>query len=49
MDFLSELFQFFKSRRKIWLLPIVLIMMALGGLLILAQGSVFAPFLYTLF
>ena len=49
MDFLSELFQFFKSRRKIWLLPIVLIMMALGGLLILAQGSVLAPFLYTLF
>jgi len=49
MDFLSELFQFFKSRRKIWLLPIVLIMVALGGLLILAQGSVLAPFIYTLF
>ena len=49
MDFLSELFQFFKSRRKVWLLPVVLIMVALGGLLILAQGSVLAPFLYTLF
>ena len=49
MDFLSELFQFFKSRRKIWLLPIVLIMVALGGLLILAQGSVLATFIYTLF
>lgn len=49
MDFLAELFQFFKSRRKVWLLPIVLIMVALGGLLILAQGSVLAPFIYTLF
>ena len=49
MDFLSELFQFFKSRRKVWLLPIVLIMLVLGGLLILAQGSVLAPFIYTLF
>ena len=49
MDFLSELFQFFKSRRKVWLLPVVLIMVALGGLLILAQGSVLAPFIYTLF
>lgn len=49
MDFLSELFQFFKSRRKVWLLPMVLIMVALGGLLILAQGSVLAPFIYTLF
>ena len=49
MDFLSELFQFLKSRRKVWLLPIVLIMLVLGGLLILAQGSVLAPFIYTLF
>lgn len=49
MSFLSELFQFFKSRRKVWLLPVVLIMVALGGLLILAQGSVLAPFIYTLF
>lgn len=49
MDFLIELFQFFKSRRKLWLLPVVLIMLALGGLLILAQGSVLAPFIYTLF
>lgn len=49
MEFLSELFQFFKSRRKVWLLPIVLVMVALGGLLLLAQGSVLAPFIYTLF
>jgi hypothetical protein len=49
MDFLVELFQFFKSRRKIWLLPLVVFMVVLGGLLMLAQGSVLAPFIYTLF
>jgi hypothetical protein len=49
MGFLVELFQFFKSRRKLWLLPVVVVMLVLGGLLILAQGSVVAPFIYTLF
>ncbi len=49
MAFLIELFQFFKSRRKLWLLPVVLFMVVIGGLLVLAQGSVLAPFLYTLF
>ena len=49
MDFLVELFQFFRSRRKLWLLPVVIFMLAIGGLLVLAQGSVLAPFLYTLF
>lgn len=49
MDFLAELFQFFKSRRKVWLMPLVIVMLVLGGLLILAQGSILAPFIYTLF
>ncbi|NGZ06951.1 MAG: hypothetical protein G8237_11410 [Magnetococcales bacterium] len=49
MSFLAELWAFLRSRKKIWLLPIVIIMTALGGLLILAQGSVVAPFIYTLF
>lgn len=49
MSFLAELFQFLKSRRKIWMLPIIIVMLVLGGLLILAQGSVLAPFIYTLF
>jgi hypothetical protein len=49
MSFLSELWRFLKVRKKFWLLPIVLVMLALGGLLILAQGSVIAPFVYTLF
>jgi hypothetical protein len=49
MSFLAELFTFFKMRKKLWLTPLLLIMLALGGLLILAKGSVVAPFIYTLF
>ena len=36
-------------RKKLWLMPIIIVMMLLGGLLMLAQGSVVAPFIYTLF
>jgi len=49
MDFLKELLAFFKARKKLWLAPIILIMAALGGLLVIAEGSVLAPFIYTLF
>ena len=49
MDFLIELFSFLKSRKKLWLAPIISVMLILGGLLILAEGSVVAPFIYTLF
>jgi hypothetical protein len=49
MSFLKELWAFLKERKKLWLLPIILGMVLLGGLLILAQGSVVAPFIYTLF
>jgi hypothetical protein len=49
MSFLAELWQFLKVRKKLWLLPIVLLMLGLGGLLILAKGSAVAPFIYTLF
>jgi len=49
MQFLKELFQFLKARKKFWLLPIILVMLVFGGLLILAQGSAVAPFIYTLF
>ena len=44
-----EILNFLKHRKKFWLLPIILIMFIFGGLLILAQGSVVAPFIYTLF
>lgn len=49
MSFLKELWAFLKARKKIWLLPMIIVMLVLGGLLILAQGSVIAPFIYTLF
>ena len=49
MQFLKELFTFLRRRRKLWLAPIIIVMVILGGLLILAQGSVIAPFVYTLF
>jgi hypothetical protein len=49
MSLLIELWQFLRARKKFWLLPIILVMLLLGGLLILAQGSAIAPFIYTLF
>jgi hypothetical protein len=50
MSFIKELWKFLRVRKKLWLLPIVVVMVALGGLLILAaKGSVVAPFIYTLF
>ncbi|PJJ79001.1 hypothetical protein CLV77_3160 [Brevirhabdus pacifica] len=49
MSFLAEMWQFLKARKKLWLAPIIVVMAVLGGLLVLAQGSVVAPFLYTLF
>jgi hypothetical protein len=48
-DFLLELWTFMKVRKKFWLLPIILLLLILGGLLVLAQGSAVAPFIYTLF
>ncbi|MCR9112021.1 MAG: DUF5989 family protein [Rhodobacteraceae bacterium] len=49
MDLIKELWTFLKAKKKLWLAPIILVMLILGGLLILAQGSVVAPFIYTLF
>ena len=49
MEFIKEMWAFLRSRKKLWLLPLVLMMVLLGGLLVLAQGSVIAPFIYTLF
>ena len=49
MSFLFEFWDFLKVRKKFWLLPIILVMLILGGLLILGEGSVIAPFIYTLF
>lgn len=49
MDFLKELWLFLRARKKLWLAPIIIVMLILGGLLILVKGSVVAPFIYTLF
>jgi len=49
MAFVAELWRFLKARKKLWLLPIVVITVALGGLMVLAQGSAVAPFIFTLF
>ena len=49
MDFLKELWMFLKLRKKFWLLPIILVMLLLGFLLVVAEGSALAPFIYTLF
>jgi hypothetical protein len=44
-----ELLAFLRARRKLWMLPLIMIMVGIGGLLILAKGSAVAPFIYTLF
>jgi hypothetical protein len=49
MRFLGELWRFMRTRRKYWLLPSLLVLLLLGGLIALAQGSAVAPFIYTLF
>ena len=49
MDILRELWTFLKVRKKLWLAPIITIMLIIGSMLIFAQGSVLAPFIYTLF
>jgi hypothetical protein len=49
MSFLRELWQFLKTRKKFWLLPIILVIFIMGALLVAAEGSVVAPFIYTLF
>ena len=49
MSFLIEFWQFLKIRKKMWLLPILVVLLIFGGLIILSQGSAVAPFVYTLF
>ena len=49
MSFLAELWDVMKVRKKFWLLPILIMMVLLGGLIVLTQGSAVAPFIYTIF
>jgi len=48
-EFVRELWGFLRERKKFWLLPILLFLLLIGVLLVLSQGSVMAPFIYTLF
>lgn len=49
MFFIRDLWTFLRSRKKLWMLPILMVMLLLGALLLLAQTSAIAPFIYTLF
>jgi hypothetical protein len=48
-ELLKDLWSFMRVRKKFWLAPIILILLLLGGLVVLTQGSAVAPFIYTLF
>ena len=49
IELIKDLWGFMKARKKFWLAPIIVIMLLLGTLLVLSQGSAVAPFIYTLF
>ena len=49
ISLLKELWLYMRERKKFWLLPILIMMVLLGGLLVLTKGSAIAPFIYTLF
>ena len=48
-DLVSELWAYMRERKKWWLLPIIVVMLMVGSLLVFAQGSALAPFIYTIF
>ncbi len=49
LEFLSDLWAFMRERKKFWMAPIIFILVLLGVLIVLAEGSAVAPFIYTLF
>ena len=49
LDLLADLWAFMRERKKFWLAPIIVVMILLGALIVFAQGSSLAPFIYTLF
>lgn len=49
LELLKDLAGFMKERKKYWLAPIIIVMVMIGTLLVMAQGSAVAPFIYTLF
>jgi hypothetical protein len=49
VSMLKELWDYLSVRKKWWLLPVLLVLLVMGGILVLAQGSAVAPFIYTIF
>jgi hypothetical protein len=49
MSFVRELWAFIRARKKYWLVPMLFMMLVLGGLVVLTKGSAIAPFIYTIF
>ena len=49
LEFLRDIWGFMRERKKFWLAPIILVLLLLGVLIVLSQGSAVAPFIYTLF
>lgn len=49
LTLIQDLWAFMRVRKKYWLAPVILVMLLLGGLIVLSQGSAVAPFIYTLF
>jgi hypothetical protein len=49
MELLKDLWGFMKVRKKFWLAPVIIVLLLLGSLIVLSQGSAVAPFIYTLF
>ena len=49
IEFIKDLWGFMRARKKLWMAPLIFVMLLLGALIVLAQGSAIAPFIYTLF
>jgi hypothetical protein len=49
LEFMNDLWGFMRERKKFWLAPIIIVLLLLGGLIVLTEGTAVAPFIYTLF
>ena len=49
MEIFKDLWDFMRERKKFWLAPIIIVLLLLGGLILLAEGTAVAPFIYTIF
>lgn len=49
LEFISELWVYLRTRKRFWLLPLLIVLFSMAGLIVVAQGTALAPFIYTLF